>query len=127
MDFSEPQHKKVIGYIYIIFSAFGLLSVLFYDYFMEFILDIAAREDPSFNEDALWVFEIVSSVIWGLAIIFLIPRLIIGFGLAQGRKWANVPGLVYGIISLINIPLGTLLGIYAILAFTAKPKEELDY
>ena len=124
MDFSEPQHKKVIGIIYIIFSALGLLGIFFYDYFMTIILDFAAQEDPGV-QDAAWVFELISGFIWAIAILFLVPRLIVGFGLAQGKKWANIPGLVFGVISLINIPLGTLLGIYAILVFTAKPSDEV--
>lgn len=123
MDFSEPQHKKVIGIIYIVFSALGLLGVFVYDYFMTAILEFAAMDDPGVN-DAMWVFDLISGFIWAIAILFLIPRMIVGFGLAQGRKWANIPGLVFGVISLINLPLGTLLGIYAILVFTAKPADE---
>lgn len=123
MDFSDPQHKKIIGIIYIIFSALGMLCLVFYDLFIDTILEIAAREEPDIM-DSMFIFDLISAFIWGIAFIFFIPRLIIGVGLAQGRKWANTPGLVYGIISLLNIPLGTLLGIYAILTFTARPKEE---
>ncbi len=123
MDFSEPQHKKVIGIVYIIFSAMGLLGVFFYDFFMTAIFDYAQTNDPEFAEVS-WVFDLIGSFIWGIALLFLIPRLAIGIGLAQGKSWANIPGLVFGVISLINFPIGTLVGIYAILAFTAKPKEE---
>lgn len=124
MDFSEPQHKKVIGIIYIVFSALGLIGVIFYDFFMTGILEFASSEDPEVN-NMMWLFDLIASIIWAIAILFLVPRMIVGFGLANGRKWANIPGLVFGVISLINFPLGTLLGIYAILAFTAKPKEEV--
>lgn len=124
MDFSEPQHKKVIGIIYIVFSALGLLGVLFYDFFMTGILEFASNENPEINNVTSF-FNVIGSFIWALAILFLVPRMIVGFGLANGRKWANIPGLVFGVISLINFPLGTLLGIYAILVFTAKPKDEV--
>jgi len=43
-----------------------------------------------------------------------------------GQKWANIPSLVYGIISLLNFPVGTILGVYCIMVFTAK-KEDEDY
>jgi len=126
MDFSEPQHKKIIGIMYIVFSALGLLFVFGYDFFMENLLEIAMQEDPEVY-DVMWIFELISGLVWGIAILFLIPRIIIGIGLVQERSWANIPALVYGVISLINFPLGTLLGVYAIVVFMAKPKEEIAH
>lgn len=126
MDFSEPQHKKIIGIMFIVFSAMGLFGVLFYDFFISSVMEMATHNDPEFGQLS-WVFTLINSIIWGIAILFLIPRLIIGVALAQGKSWANTPGLVFGVISLINLPIGTLVGVYAILAFTTKPKEEEAY
>ena len=127
MNLTDPSHKKIIGLIYVIFSAFWLLMLLFYDQFMDVMLDFAAREDPSLRDpDVLWIFDFISSIFWGIAIIFLIPRLIIGIGLLNKNKWADIPALIYGVISLLNFPFGTILGVYAILVFTAKKPEE-DY
>jgi len=126
MNLTDPVHKKVIGIIFIVFSAFGLLMLAFYDQLMNIILGFA-QDDPGFEPEAMWFFELISSFLWGIAIIFLIPRIIIGIGLVNQRKWANVPALVYGVISLINIPIGTLLGVYCILVFTAKKRDEEDY
>ncbi|MEC7756083.1 MULTISPECIES: hypothetical protein [Roseivirga] len=126
MNLTDPVHKKVIGIIFIIFSAFGLLSILFYDQFMDFIIRMAAQ-DGDMPPEAAWIFDFISSLLWGIALIFFIPRIIIGIGLVNQRKWAEVPALVYGIISLINIPIGTLLGVYCILVLTAKKRAEEDY
>lgn len=126
MDFSEPQHKKIIGIIFIVFSIMGLIGVFLYDFFMSNIFGMAANNDPVFAEVS-WIFDLINSFIWGIAILFLIPRLIIGIALAQGKSWANIPGLVYGVISLINFPIGTLIGIYAIVVFTTKHKEAVSY
>lgn len=126
MNLSDPVHKKVIGVIFIVFSALGLLMLLFYDQLMSVIIGVA-QDEPGFDPDAIWIFDLISSFLWGIAIIFFIPRIIIGIGLLNQRKWANVPAMVYGIISLINIPIGTLLGVYCILVFTAKKKGDEDY
>ena len=127
MNLTDRSHKKIIGLIYIIFSAFWLLLLVFYDQLMGVMLDFAAREDPSLNyPEVMWIFNLISSIFWGIAFIFLIPRLVIGIGLLNKNKWANVPALVYGVISLLNFPFGTILGVYAILVFTAKKPEE-DY
>lgn len=126
MDFSNPVHKKVIGVIFIIFSGLGLLTTFFFEQFMDLILNFAQNE-PDFDSDAMFVFDIISSVVWVIAIIFHIPRLIIGIGLVNQRSWTKIPALVYGIIGLINIPIGTLLGIYTILVFTSKSKEQEEF
>lgn len=123
MDFTDPSHKKIIGIIYIIFSALGLMIVGFYDVLMSFIFGLAEANDPEFAEVSP-MFDIIGAFVWGIAILFFLPRLVIGIGLSMQQNWANIPGLVYGIISLLNFPLGTLLGIYAIAVFTAKKKEE---
>ena len=124
MNLTDPSHKKIIGLIYIIFSAFWLLLLVFYDQLMDWVLTMAMRDDPNFDMEAIWIFDIISSIFWGIAIIFLIPRLIIGIGLLSRNKWADIPALVYGVISLLNFPIGTVLGVYAILVFTAKKPED---
>ena len=126
MNLTDPSHKKIIGLIYIIFSAFWLLLFLFFDQFMDLMFEFAMLDDPNFDEDMLWVFDIISSIFWGIAILFFVPRLVIGIVLLNKAKWAKIPALVYGVISLLNFPVGTVLGVYVILVFTAKKPEE-DY
>ena len=126
MNFTDPVHKKVIGIIFIVFSAFWLITFAFYDQFMDFILNMA-MDDSDFDPDVIWIFDLISSILWGIALLFFVPRLIIGIGLAGEKKWANIPGMIYGVISLLNFPFGTLLGVYCIVVFTAKKTEEEDY
>lgn len=123
MDLYDPIHKKVIGVSFIVFSVFSLVAVYFYDIFMEFILD-KAQEDPDFDAEIGWLFAFIDSIVWALALVFHIPRLILGIALTMGKKWAKIPSLVFGIISMLNFPVGTALGVYCILVFTAKPRPE---
>ncbi len=126
MKLHDPVHKKVIGIMFIVFSAFWLLGMAFYDQFMSFILD-KAMEDGNSDPDIFFVFNILDSIFWGITIIFFIPRLILGVALVGNQKWANIPSLIYGVISLLNFPIGTALGVYCILVFTAKKPAEDDY
>lgn len=112
--------------MFIVFSAFWLLGMAFYDQFMDFIIN-KAMDDPGADPDMFFMFDIISSFFWGITILFFVPRFILGIALVGGQKWANIPSLVYGVISLINFPIGTALGVYCILVFTAKKKEEEDY
>ena len=127
MDLQDPVHKKVIGVTFIVFSVFSLVGIYFYDLFMEFIMDRAIMDDPDAEIDIIWVFTFIDSFVWAIALLFLIPRLILGIGLVTRQKWAELPSLVYGIISLLNFPVGTALGVYCILVFTAKKKPEEAY
>jgi hypothetical protein len=54
-----------------------------------------------------------------LLVVGLLP-LAVGFGLKKRRRWARPLGLFLGVISLINIPVGTALGIYAIKFFRSE-------
>src|SRR5262245_20415839 len=47
-----------------------------------------------------------------LVVVGLLP-LIVGYGLTKRRQWAKPLALLLAILSLINIPIGTALGIYA--------------
>jgi hypothetical protein len=40
--------------------------------------------------------------------------LLVGYGLTKRKKWAKPLGITLAVISLINIPIGTALGIYTI-------------
>ena len=126
MDLSQPSHKKTLGILFIVFSILGLLGLWFYDFFMNFVFTMVENNGEPMPTEMLWVFELIESVLWGVAILFLIPKIIIGFGLVNGRKWAMMPALVYGILGLINFPFGTLVGVYAILIYAAKSPEELE-
>ncbi len=127
MNFNESSHKKILGILFIAFSALGLLGLVFYDFFMDFVLNLAAMDNDPMPPEALWIFDFIDSILWAIAILFLIPKIVIGFGLVNGRRWAMMPALVYGIIGIISFPVGTLIGIYSILIYTAKPCEEDDF
>ncbi|MFO7618381.1 MAG: hypothetical protein R6W91_01795 [Thermoplasmata archaeon] len=46
---------------------------------------------------------------------------LIGFGLLKGRSWARTIGILFAIIGLINVPIGTIISII-ILIYLFKPE-----
>lgn len=44
-----------------------------------------------------------------------LPSIIAGVGLLRRREWGRILALVVGFLSLIDIPIGTALGVYSIL------------
>jgi putative Mn2+ efflux pump MntP len=61
-------------------------------------------------------FWLTSGIVIFILLFFAVGLLpvIVGYGLSQRSQWARPAAILLGIISLINIPIGTALGIYAI-------------
>ena len=49
-------------------------------------------------------------------VVFALPSLLTGWGLLQRKSWSRVLAIVVGVISLVNFPFGTVLGIYTLWA-----------
>ena len=49
---------------------------------------------------------------------------IAGWGLLQRESWARVLTLIVGFLSLFNIPLGTVLGIYTLWVLLPAQSDE---
>jgi hypothetical protein len=54
-----------------------------------------------------------------LFVVGLLP-LLVGYGLKKRRRWSKPLGIVLAIVSLINIPIGTALGIYTLKFFRSE-------
>jgi hypothetical protein len=52
-----------------------------------------------------------------------VPGIVSAIGLLQRQSWAKIWTIVAGALSLLNVPIGTLFGAYAIWAMT---REETD-
>jgi hypothetical protein len=43
-----------------------------------------------------------------------VPGMLAGYGLLKRKKWGQVLGIVIGLLSLINFPVGTAIGAYTL-------------
>jgi len=113
------EHVKILGILYIAFSAFGLI--------IAFIVFVAVTGGGliSGDETAIAITSIVGIAIAGILVLLSAPGIIGGMGLLKRQSWARILVLVLGVINLINIPFGTALGIYTIWALTHRETEEL--
>jgi hypothetical protein len=119
-------HVKVLGVLYLAVSAFFLVGALF------LILAaggaagiVGAAAEP---EDAAIAIPIIGIAGTALAMflgVFAIPGLVTGWGLLQLKPWARIVGIVLSAINLINIPIGTVIGIYGLWVLLSKETEPL--
>ena len=81
------------------FAVFGILYVV---------------GDISDDQQAQLILSLISKVLMGFVVLLSIPGLIAGLGLLRRKEWARVLALIVSVISLLNFPLGTAVGVYSI-------------
>lgn len=59
------------------------------------------------------ILQAIVTVIVVMILVLSLPSLILGFGLYKFRPWAKVLGIVLAVIHLFNVPLGTIISVYA--------------
>jgi len=71
---------------------------------------IAASGDP----DAMPILTFIAVIAAGFFLITSVPDIIGGIGLVKRQSWARILVLILSVLKLINIPLGTIVGVYSI-------------
>jgi hypothetical protein len=119
-------HVKVLGVLYLAVSAFFLVGALFLILATGSAAGIVgAAAEPEDAAIAIPVIGIAGTALAMFLGIFSIPGLITGYGLLQLKPWARIVGIVLSAISLINIPIGTVIGIYGLWVLLSKDTERL--
>jgi p-aminobenzoyl-glutamate transporter AbgT len=102
------EHVTILGALYVAFNALGILIAI-----IIFVV-ISSGGLLSGDMEAIAITSTVGSLIALIIIIFSVPGLIAGIGLLRRRPWARILALIVGCLELMNIPFGTMLGIYTI-------------
>ncbi len=106
-------HVKVIAILHIVFGVLGLLGALF---LLLFFGGVAGMVGMSSDDAAaaIPILGIVGIFVVAWSTFISIPQLIAGLGLLGLRPWSRILSIILSIVSLINFPFGTALGIYAL-------------
>ena len=113
------QHVKILGWCYIIYSGLFLLLGLF----LFFVISGAGV--LSGDRQAMLITGAVGTALGILFVGLSLPGLITGFGLLKFRPWARIVGIILGALNLFNVPIGTILGIYALWVLLNAQTEPL--
>ena len=62
---------------------------------------------------------------WAFMLILSLPGVVAGIGLLQYRPWARILTIVLSALNLMNIPLGTILGIYGLWVMLSEDGSRL--
>ena len=118
------EHVKLVGILWMAYSALYALSGVLILLAARFV---AVRIGEIPNGPPPWVIELVRPIIgivgW-LALVKAAAGFIAGWGLLQHEEWARVFALVVGFLALLNLPVGTALGIYTLWVLLPSQSEE---
>ena len=118
-------HVKVIAVLFIVFGALGVFAGVFSSLLFGVLAAIVgATHDPGapIGVAALGLTGITLTIV---LIAFSIPYIVCGWGMLTLRPWSRILGIILAAISLVRIPIGTLLGIYALIILFNKETEKL--
>jgi len=102
------SHVKIIGILYIVLSILGLIGALVL--FMTLNLISGFTDDPN----ASMILSIVANVLAIVLVVCSVPGIIAGWGLLKYKEWARILTIILSALNILNFPIGTAIGIYAI-------------
>lgn len=119
-------HVKVVAVAFIVFGALGILAaLLIMAVFGGAAGIVGVSAEPEEAAFALPIIGLTGTLLSIFLFALSIPGLITGFGLLSWKPWARILAIVLCAIQLINIPLGTLLGIYGLWVLLNHDTERL--
>ena len=113
------KHVNVIAALRIGFSILGLIIGILV-FIILYIVGNTTRD-----HDAQVVLPIIANVLIIFFVLMSIPGIIAGIGLFKRKEWARILTLILSVLDLVNIPLGTAIGIYSIWALVQAETVEL--
>jgi hypothetical protein len=106
------MHVQIAGWLNIVAnSIFLLLGTCGFVLFVG--LGVFAAADSG-DAVALPILGLIGTVGLVFFAVLALPGLLAGYGLLKRKKWGQILGIVVGILSLFNIPVGTALGAYTL-------------
>jgi hypothetical protein len=111
-------HVTILGWLYIVGNAFFLLVALV-SFGLLPSLGVVSR-DP----DAMIFFGVLGTAVGVVMVALGLPGLVAGYGLLRRKSWARFLALVLGILNLVNIPVGTAIGVYTMLVLLQESADQ---
>ena len=118
-------HLKVTAVLFVLMG----IVLVFLALFMSVVFSVVGGLiGASGEEDAAVALAAVGLTGVALTIFLLVlsvPYIICGWGLWKRRSWARIMGIVLAILALLEFPIGTAFGVYALIILFKGETEKL--
>jgi hypothetical protein len=118
------QHVKILGILHIVFGALGVFAAIVVLVVFGGISAFVNMSDRSSDLPAP-ILGLIGGFVVALLLVLSLPGLIIGVGLLQFRPWARVAAIVLSALDLLQVPIGTALGIYGLWVLLNRETEQM--
>ena len=120
------EHVQLLGILWMAFSAFHLLGgVIIILIGKLVVVRIGSMPNGPPPEVMEWLPGLVCAFGW-LIVAKAAVGFVAGWGLLKREEWGRVVSLVVGFLALLNVPIGTALGIYTLWVLLPSHSEQ-DY
>ncbi len=102
------KHITIVAVLSLVFGTLGTLFGIF------LFVVIAGGGLISGDPTAMNITRIVATGVGGFFVLVSAPEVIAGIGLLKRRGWARILALILAVLDLMQIPIGTAIGIYVI-------------
>jgi hypothetical protein len=118
------SHIKTLGWLNLIFGGMGVLGATLFLAGSSLLAVFLASVQNETNIPS-GVIAIVGTFIAVFILALSLPSVILGIGLLQYRPWARMFGIVLSALHLLNVPLGTAVGVYGLWVLLQPQTEAL--
>ncbi len=102
------KHVTLVGVLHIVYHSLGFVIGIVIFGILTTIGRLAG--DP----EAAVILGIVGTAVGTFLIVLSVPGIVGGIALLKKRPWGRILAMVVGIIDIVDIPLGTALGVYTL-------------
>jgi hypothetical protein len=119
-------HVKLLGVLHIVFGALGILLALALLFLFGGLAGLVQSSDRSSDSFVGAGFlGLIGVIVFFALLIFSLPGLIAGIGIVNLRPWGRILGIVISALDLLNVPLGTAVGVYGLWVLLSNQTEAL--
>jgi hypothetical protein len=114
------NHMQVVAILHIALGALSVLGAILLVVFLGLAGSIVVSQG---EQAAASILGMVALVLGGFLILLGLPGIIGGWALFTEHSWGRPLIMVVGVLELLNIPIGTAVGIYTLWVLLRDPEE----
>lgn len=120
------DHVRILAILNIAFGALGLLAAVVVLLIFGGIAGIisASTIDPNAGI-AIPILGVLGAGLVVLLLVVSLPGIVTGIGLVKFQPWARMVAIVLSALNIMNIPIGTALGVYGLWVLLQPETERL--
>ena len=121
------SHVKTLGILHIalgIMGVFGALVIILIFGGAAGIVSVNQAADAD-AKVAVPILAAIGGIFAIFVLLVSLPGVIAGFGLLKHRAWARILTIILSAVNLLNLPIGTALGIYGLWVLLQPATERL--